>query len=113
MKKHTLRFRATNHDTFLALKDGRKRIETRAATPLYRKIEVGDKIEFVCGNERFIKSVATVELFDSIKQLMRKYTPQDINPKYKSVEELTKMYMSFPDYPEKLSKYGIIALELK
>lgn len=41
-KKYTLRFRAVNEDTFNAIKNGKKKIETRAGSPKYFYIQAGD-----------------------------------------------------------------------
>ena len=35
MKKHTLRFRAVNRDIFDAIRNGKKKIETRAGSPKF------------------------------------------------------------------------------
>jgi ASC-1-like (ASCH) protein len=110
---HTLRFRGANRDTFEAIKAGIKKKETRAGTQRYQSITKGDTIRFVCGKEFFIKTVGGVRSFSSIRALLRYYRPAEINPKLKTEKELRAMYASFPDYPAKIKKHGIIALELK
>ena len=108
-----LRFRAVNRNIFEAIKSGKKKIETRAATPKYSQIKTSNNLIFVCGKERFSKNVKKVKKFKSIMALCKTYKPQDINPKTKTIEELEKMYHSFPGYKEKIKKYGLMALELK
>lgn len=108
----TLRFRTVNRDDFLAVKRGRKRVETRAATARYRGIRAGQVIVFKCGAEAFKKKAGTVRRFRSIAALLRRYRPQDINPALRSARELRERYASFPKYPEKISKHGLIAIEL-
>ncbi|OGF87223.1 hypothetical protein A3B19_03230 [Candidatus Giovannonibacteria bacterium RIFCSPLOWO2_01_FULL_46_32] len=51
-KKIILRFRAINQDIFLAIKNGRKKIETRAASKRFRSIKSGDKLILICGKEK-------------------------------------------------------------
>ncbi|MEK7641031.1 MAG: ASCH domain-containing protein [Patescibacteria group bacterium] len=112
-KSHILKFRAVNRDTFEAIRDGKKKVETRAFTVKYKDIKTGDELIFSCGKDRFSKKVKKVKVFKSIADLMKKYEPSQINPKCKTVEELTAMYHSFPGYREKIKKSGLLAMELK
>ncbi len=104
-------FNKINKDIFEMLRDGRKRIETRAATSKYKKIQAGDIMEFSCGHERFSRTVAKAMHFDSIESLLKKYKPEDINPILRTKEQITEMYYSFPGYKDKIEKEGIIAIE--
>lgn len=109
----TLRFRAVNQDIFNAIKTGKKKVETRAATEKYRKITAGDKIILICGRNRFEKRVRKAQTFRTVAALLEKYSVKSVNPAVKSAEELRKLYHSFPDYSEKIKKFGLIALELE
>ncbi|MEK7493881.1 MAG: ASCH domain-containing protein [Patescibacteria group bacterium] len=113
MTTHHLKFRAENKDVFEAVRDGRKKIETRAATEKFRDIKRGDAVRLVCGDDAFTKTVKNTELFSSINALLEKYKPQDINPACASVKDIRAMYHSFPNYKEKIEEYGLIALELE
>jgi len=113
MNIHVLVFRKVDKRGFGAVKDGLKKIETRAATPRYQKIKAGDSIKFVCGKSKFIKKVKRVELFKSISEMLKKYKVREINPFIKSEKELRNMYKSYPKYTEKLRKFGLIAIEFK
>lgn len=104
-------FNKINKEIFEMLRDGRKRIETRAATSKYQGIEKGEIITFSCSGERFEKEVKKVTHFTSIDELLKKYKPTDINPTRKTKEEIIEMYHSFPGYKEKIEKEGIIAVE--
>lgn len=106
-----LRFRAVNRDIFEAIRDGKKKVETRAATARYKNIKVGDILRFVCGKDSFEKKVKRTHVFKSIAALVKKYQVHDINPFVNSKAELQKMYYSYPNYREKIKKFGIIAIE--
>lgn len=108
MKSWTLRFRAVNRDNFETIRTGEKKIETRAATPKFRKIEKGDTLVITCGKERLTKKVKRVKIFKSLKSLPRK----QIMPWTKSFAEMEKAYYSYPNYKEKIKKHGIIAFYL-
>lgn len=108
----TIRFREVNRDTFEAICAGKKKIETRAGTERYRDVVMGDIVTLVCGKDKFEKKVKSTEHFKTIGALLKKYEPHDINPKAKTEKELRAMYTSFPNYSEKIKKYGIVAWTL-
>ncbi len=108
-----LRFREVDRDLFEAVKDGRKKVETRAATSRYSGLGAGDIAVLVCGKDKFEKSVRRVETFRTVKDMLQHYKIKDINPFVKSGDELVSMYNSFTGYREKISNYGLIAIELE
>ncbi len=112
-KKITLRFRAINKEFFQAIKTGRKKIETRAATIKYKNIKSGDLVEFVSGKQRFSRTVKSSKIFKNIGSMTKVHKLTDIMPNAKSTKDLEKSYNSFPGYREKLKKFGIIALKFK
>lgn len=112
VKTVVIKFRVVNRDIFHAIKSGKKKVETRAATEKYRGIKAGDLLKLTCGNERFTKSVKKATIVSSIPALLKKYRPREINPACKNADEIRKVYYSFPGYKEKIKKFGIIALEL-
>jgi ASC-1-like (ASCH) protein len=110
--KRILRFRTVNKDIWQAVKDGTKTVETRAATPRYQSIKVGDSLVFVCGSSRFEKIIYKTRLFKTPRAVARAYGTRKVHPGISTIKELGKMYLSFPGYAEKIDKYGIIAFEL-
>lgn len=108
-----LRFRNTNRDIFEAIKNGNKKIETRAATQRYRSIKSGDTIFFVCGKSKFKKDVKSVEIFGSVRAILKKYKPSQINPNIKTEKEARDMWNSFPGYSDKIRRYGLIVFSLR
>jgi len=112
-KIYILKIRAANKDIFEAIKSGKKKVETRAATERYRGIGKGDNVQFVCGRDKFIKQVVAARVFPTLAALLKKYRPSQINPKIKTEAELRKMYYSFVNYRKKIKKFGLVAWELK
>lgn len=108
-----LRFRETDRDIFEAIRDGRKTIETRAATGRYQNIKKGGWVMLVCGKDQFEKQVVGAQIFKTIDALLKKYKVKEINPKLGTKEELKEMYYSFSNYREKIKQCGLIAIELK
>ena len=113
MKTWTLRFRKENKDDFDRLRSGIKSVETRAASPKYQPVETGDNLFFVCGKDKFSKIIKKKYHFKDIDSMLRKISFKKIGPKLKSKEELKKMYDSYPNYKEKIKKFGILAFELE
>lgn len=112
-KTHVLRFRAVNRDIFRAIESGEKKIETRAATPRYQRIQAGDSVRLICGKNTFRKDVKKVRILRTIPAMLKIYRTKQINPSVSSAKELKALYYSFPGYREKIKKYGLVALELK
>lgn len=112
-KMINLRFRAINRDIFDAIKSGKKKVETRAATERYRNIKIGDTVKLICGKNSFEMKVKKVKIFKTIIAILRDYKIKQINPNVESEKELRKMYYSFTGYRDKIRKYGLIAIELK
>lgn len=107
------RFRAVDKNSFEAIRTGKKRVETRAATERYKNIQKGDMIECRCGALKFRKRITRVQLFRSVPAMLRVYDVHAINPDARSVTALNTMYDSFPRYREKIRKVGLVAFELK
>lgn len=110
--KYTLRFRAVDKEIFDAIRSGKKKVETRAATGRYRDIEAKDTLVLVCGKEKFEKRVKSATIYTSITALVKRYKPGIIVPGLKTRQELEAVYYSFSSYKEKIKKFGIIALQL-
>lgn len=113
MKNWTLRFRQVDKDNFDEVKDGTKFIETRAGTIKYQPIEVGDTLTFVCGKERCIKKIAKKFRWPSIDAMVKEIDFKKVMPSIKSVEEMKRVYASYPDYEQKIKEHGLLGFGLK
>ena len=112
MKQYTLIIREVDRAIYDALKSGKKRVETRANSPKFAKIEVGDVLVFKCGEDSFDQQITSIKRFADINEMLDCYQVQDINPKLQTRDQLVAMYHSFPDYDEKIRQFGLIAFEL-
>lgn len=113
MRKRILRFKLRDRNNFEEVRSGLKSIETRAATPRHRDIKTGDVIVFVCGDKRFEKKVRKVKVFKNIRAMLMAIDYKKIMPSIESASEMQKIYYSYPNYKEKIKKFGIVALELE
>ena len=113
MAKHILRFRQVDKDIFEDIRNGKKIVETRAATVKFRNIKLGDTVVFICGKDKFDRKVKRAQIFKSIASLLNKYKVKDIMPYLTTKEELEKAYYNYPNYKEKIGRFGLIALEFE
>ncbi len=112
MKNYRVVFREVDRDKFNEIAEGLKTIETRAATVRYQPVKAGDRFTFVCGKDKFIKTIAKVQHFKSLDELFDNLPLQKILPSVKNNDEAKKIYYSFTNYKAKIEKYGILAFTL-
>lgn len=104
-----------NHQPFLAMKNGTKKIEIRLNDNKRSKLKVGDKITFTDleTKQELITTVLKLEVFPTFKDLFQKYSGSIIgSPEEETVAELdrenTEIYSR-----EKEKKFGALAIEIE
>ena len=102
-----------NRDIFDAIRDGKKKVETRAASVKHLGIKAGDSLKMVCGDDFFVKKALKVQLFKTIDDMLKRYEVRQINPNMGTRGELEELYFSFPGYKVKIASMGLIAIELE
>ena len=111
-KKWILRFRVKDKKNFEEVRRKEKIVETRAATEKYRKVQKGDALLFVCGDDLIEKKVKKVALYMSIDSMLKSIPRTRVMPSTKNVQEMKVAYHSYPGYKEKIKKYGLVAFYL-
>ena len=109
----TLRFAKTNIETWKFIKNGKKKVETRAGTVKYLKLQKGDTLVLSCGGSKLKKKIKNIRHFKTVVSLIKKYKPGVINPGCSTIKDMEAMYYSYPGYKEKIKKFGILAFELE
>jgi ASC-1-like (ASCH) protein len=112
MKTHSLVFAESSRKNFQAIKDGLKKVETRAATPKYQKIKEGDYLRIVCGEDEIIKKVKSTKRYSSINDLFSRISLTNVMPYVATIDEARSEYYSYPNYKEKIAEFGLVAFEL-
>lgn len=112
-KVHRLPFLGSHRQTFELIRDGRKRLETRAGSKEYFQIAPGDSIEFSCGEDMTSKKVVRIEKFPSLESLLTRYQPADLNPAWGSSEEARQAFLSFPRYEKRIQDFGLLVFEIE
>lgn len=59
---------------------------------------------------RFQKKVAKLYRWSSIDAMLKEIPLESVMPWLSSVEEMKKVYVSFPGYEEKIREYGLLGL---
>ena len=113
MKTLNLIFREIDRPSFDRIKSGDKTIETRAGLPEYNGIKPGDVLKISCGEDVINKKVVEVNHFSSLEELIDKIGLEDIMAAGTTRDEAIARWNSFPGYPERIKKHGIIAWRLK
>ena len=112
MNKHIVIIRKIDKIVFDSIKNGSKSIETRAATDKYKKIEVGDILEFKCEDKHLAKEITKIQHFKTIDEMVKTISFKEVMPFVGSIEEMKEVYYSFPDYKEKIGEYGLLAFSM-
>lgn len=113
MKSWTLRFRVVDKKNFDEVKSGIKSIETRAGTIKYQPVEIGDTFTFVCGQDKCIKKIVKKFHWPDIDSMVKEIDFKIIMPSVDSVEEMKKIYATYPDYEKKIKEHGLLGFELE
>lgn len=113
MNRWILKFRAADLARLEEIRSGKKMYETRAATEKYRAIREGDSITFTCGKKRLRKEVSKVFYFRSPAAMRRALPLAQVMPDLTTLAEVKERYASYPEYPEKIQKFGLLAFKLR
>ena len=110
MKKHIIKFRATDKAEFQTIIDGRKTVETRANTVKYQNYEVGDILVIKCGSESVEKTINKIEHYVSVEALIKSIGLKNVMPLFEgNTKDAEAIWNSFPGYKAKIAKYGLVA----
>ncbi|PMD73841.1 ASCH domain-containing protein [Companilactobacillus nuruki] len=104
-----------NHEPFLSIKSGIKKVEIRLNDEKRSKLRVGEKIEFTDleTGEKITKSILNLERFSTFKKLFEKYSGTIVgSSEEESVEELDKENQKIYSRDREM-KYGALAIILK
>lgn len=103
-----------NHEPFLAIKSGTKKIEIRLNDEKRSQLKVEDTIEFtdLKTGDRISTMVLNLEIFPTFKELFKKYSGSIIGSSDDiSIDELDKENQEIYSR-EREYKYGALAIEL-
>lgn len=97
---------------FSYIKQGVKPVEGRKGTHSYKKIKVGDKINFSNGKESFIADVTEIREYASIEKYLEDVPLDKALPGIKTLEEALNIYYQWSS-EEKIRQYGFLGIFVK
>ncbi len=111
-KVHRLPFAKKDQVIWTLIKQGKKKVETRAAGPKYEHIKTGDVLVLSCGGVTFEKKIKKVTKFRTLGAMFKVYDPEVIHPGIGSEKALRAKYKTFTGYEERIKQFGMLAFEL-
>lgn len=106
-------FREEDRARFEEVRSGAKEIETRAASPKYQNIAVGDIITFSCGGDIFTKQVVKKYHWPSVEAMLAEVPLRRVMPDLDTLEQVKARYASYPDYEEKIKEFDLLGIEFE
>lgn len=97
---------------FSYIRQGVKPVEGRKATHTYKKIKVGDQINFTNGDESFIANVTEIRQYATLEEYFDDVTLEKALPGISSVQEGLDVYYQWST-EEKIREYGFLGIFVK
>lgn len=97
---------------FSYIRQGIKPVEGRKNTHSYKKIKVGDQINFINGQDSFIADVTEIREYDSIEKYLEDVSLEKALPGINSIEEGLNVYYQWSS-EEKIRQYGFLGIFVK
>ncbi|HEV8051986.1 MAG TPA: ASCH domain-containing protein [Parachlamydiaceae bacterium] len=97
---------------FSYIRQGIKPVEGRKNTHTYKKIKVGDKINFSNGQDSFIAEVTEIRTYSTIEEYLEDVTIEKALPGTKSIEEALNIYYQWST-EENIRQYGFLGIFVK
>ena len=96
---------------FSLIREGRKPVEGRKASPAYTKIETGDTVEFFCDNESFQAQVVGINRYSSLEAYLANETLERALPGVSSIDEGIKIYLQW-SAKEQIKRHGFLGIQM-
>ncbi|CUI16101.1 hypothetical protein PNK_0473 [Candidatus Protochlamydia naegleriophila] len=94
---------------FSYIRQGVKPVEGRKKTHSYKRIQVGDNINFSNGTDSFMAKVTEIREYDTIEQYLEDVTLEKALPGIATLEEALGIYYQWSP-KEKISQYGFLGI---
>jgi ASC-1-like (ASCH) protein len=97
---------------FSLIREGKKSVEGRKNTHSYRKLKVGDTINFINGTEQFLAEVLEVRHYPSLEEYFQDATLEKALPGVTSLEEGKNIYLQWSS-EDKFKEFGLLGIFIK
>lgn len=97
---------------FSLIRDGKKRVEGRKATPKWRKLKAGDVLVFTNGSEEFETMIDRIDRFDSLDAYLLGVGVEAALPGVSDLEKARKIYLQWSTLQE-IAQWGFVGIWVK
>ncbi len=97
---------------FTLIRQGIKSVEGRKNTHSYRKIQPGDRINFMNGTESFLAEVQEVRHYPGLDEYFQDVSLEKALPGIATMEEAKNIYFEWTT-EEKIKEFGFLAIFVK
>jgi ASC-1-like (ASCH) protein len=94
---------------FSYIRQGVKPVEGRKKTHSYRKIKVGDQINFINGDESFFANVTEIREYPTLEQYFEDVSLEKALPGITTLEEGLKIYAEWSTEAQ-IRQYGFLGI---
>ncbi len=94
---------------FSYIRDGVKTVEGRKGTHSYKKIKVGDFLNFTNGMEGFVAEVKEIREYASLDEYLKDVGISNALPGVKTLEEAKEIYLQWSQ-EEQIKTYGFLGI---
>lgn len=97
---------------FTLIRKGIKPVEGRKNTHTYKRIAIGDQINFTNGNDNFLATVTEIRQYPSLEAYLEDVTIEKALPGITTIEKALEIYQQWST-PEQLKQYGFLGIFVK
>lgn len=98
---------------FNLIRNGRKTVEGRINSHPFNHWEVGQTVEFFCGQDAARCQIVAITAYPSFRAMLEGEGVQACLPNVRSVDAGAEIYRRIPRYEEKAQRHGVLGIKLK
>jgi ASC-1-like (ASCH) protein len=95
------------------IKDGKKTIEGRINSGMFRSMKVGNEVCFFCGHETVYCKITKIERFQSFDEMLQDDNFKAYIPDAKTRVDAVRVYDNIPSFTERARVSGVLAIYIE
>jgi len=97
---------------FSFIREGLKTVEGRQKTHTYKRLRIGDRINFINGQETFLTQITEIREYNSIEDYFADVTLEKALPGIETIAQGLDIYYQWTS-EEKIKQYGFLGIFVK
>jgi ASC-1-like (ASCH) protein len=94
------------------IQQGRKTVEGRVNTTMFRALQENQKVTFFSGNDEVRCTITKKRVYSSFREMLIYCGVEKCLPDITSLESAVRVYDAIPGYKDKAQQFGVVALHL-